>query len=225
MSTLAPAGAFVPPRRYQADNFGGDDHASRLLRRYRLGLGLWVCSILMLFVGLSSAYVVRRGIPIYDAASEAYSTAWKKLHLPMAILLVNTLLLIAASVAIEGARRVSRATYFSIVPQQEWKSEVWSVSSLLLLSGFISGQVVAWQQMRVRGEFLASGASAAFFYVLSGTHGVHAVIGLLMLAWIVLSALAHWSATRRYIVTDLAAWYLHSMTILWIYLLLFLLIA
>jgi len=232
MNTLAPnhvqqlTGGFVPPRDDHPNSFGGGNHSSsRLLRRYRLGVGLWVCSIVMLFVGLSSAYVVRRGIPTYDAASATYSTAWEKLHLPMAILVVNTLVLIAASLTIEVARRVSRAAYFASVPKKEWKSvQLWSVSSLLLLTAFIAGQVVAWQQMQAKGEFLASGARAAFFYVLSGTHAVHAVIGLFLLAWIVLSALAHRSAMRRYMATDLTAWYLHSMTILWIYLLTFLLI-
>ena len=230
MSTIAAsciqqgAGSVTPPGNYDSGDFGGDDSAW-LLRRYRLGLGLCVCAIVMLFVGLTSAYVVRRGISAYDPASGAYSTAWEPLRLPLALLVVNTLVLIAASITIEVARRASRAVSCAIVPKQEdHAAQVWSVSSLLLLAGFIAGQTVAWQQLRASGELLTSGARPAFFYVLTGTHAAHAVIGLFLVAWIVLSGLTHRSAMRRYIATDLTAWYLHSMTALWIYLFVFLLI-
>lgn len=228
MSTLAPlavrqsAGNLLPPGGLDHGDFGDDDNIARLLRRYRLGLGLCVCAIAMLFVGLTSAYVVRRGIPTFDPASGAYSTAWEPLHLPLALLFVNTLLLSAASVTLEFARRTARVAYR--VPKQKIHANLWTVLSLVLLAGFIAGQAGAWQQLRARGEFLASGARTAFFYVLTGTHAAHAIIGLLLVAWIALLGRTQ-SISRRYIATDLTAWYLHSMTALWIYLLVFLLTA
>jgi cytochrome c oxidase subunit 3 len=229
MSTIAAnctqqgAGSVTPPGSYDFGDFGGDDSA-RLLRRYRLGLGLCVCAIVMVFVGLTSAYVVRRGIPAYDPASGAYSTSWEPLRLPLALLVVNTMLLVAASLTIEVARRASLAASCVWVPKKESHSaQVWSLSSLLLLAGFIAGQALVWQQLRASGEFSTSGARTAFFYVVTGTHAAHAVFGLFLVAWIVLSGLAHRSDTRRYITTDMTAWYLHSMTALWIYLFAFLL--
>src|SRR5215472_12043142 len=164
MSTIAAncpqqgAGSVTPPGNYEFGDFGRGDSA-RLLRRYRLGLGLCVCAIVMLFVGLTSAYVVRRGIPAYYSASGAYSTAWEPLHLPLALLVVNTLLLVAASLTIEVARRASLAASCAAVPKRKSRSaQVWSLSSLLLLAGFIAGQTVAWQQLRASGELLTSGA-------------------------------------------------------------------
>src|SRR6516225_911475 len=154
MSTIAAnctqqgAGSVTPPGSYDFGDFGGHDTA-RLLRRYRLGLGLCVCAIVMLFVGLTSAYVVRRGIPAYDPTSGTYSTAWEPLHLPLALLVVNTLVLIAASLTIEVARRASLAASCAPVPKQKSHSaQRWSLSSLLLLAGFIAGQKLAWQQLR-----------------------------------------------------------------------------
>ena len=79
-----------------------------LLRRYRLGLALFVAAVAMLFVGFSSAYVVRRDIPTYDAGTGAYSTAWEPLRLPVTLLLINTCLLIGASGALEAVRRRAR---------------------------------------------------------------------------------------------------------------------
>lgn len=219
------AGGLVPPRNSREDNFGGDDASSRLILRYRLGLGLWVCSIVMLFVGLSSAYVVRRGIPAYDAASGAYSIVWETVHLPLALLFGNALILVAASLTIEVARRVARKHISGFPQKDEHPPQIWSVLSLVLLAGFVTGQALVWKQLRAQGELLATGARIAFFYVLSGTHAAHAIAGVFLLAWVVVLGRVHRPALQRYVTTDLTAWYLHSMTVLWICLLAFLLTA
>jgi len=60
--------------------------------------------------------------------------------------------------------------------------------------------------------------------VLTGTHALHALIGALAIAAIAAFS-AQISSVRRYLAVDLAAWYLHSMTVFWIYLLCFLMFA
>ena len=220
MSVLSPA--VVPDSARGAGppqvtgRFSGDGDDFRvLLRRYRLGLALSVSAILMLFIGFSSAYVVRRGIPTYDPGTGAYSAAWEPLVLPIGLLAINSLILVGASVTMEMARRTVR-----IVGRKP--ASIWINVSLLLSVGFIAGQGIAWGLMRSRGGFLSSGASTAFFYVITGTHALHALVGVLALGWI---AIRHttWVAWRRYLAVDLTAWYLHSMTVLWIYLFCFLL--
>lgn len=95
-----------------------------------------------------------------------------------------------------------------------------SLSSFLVVL-FFAGQGLAWRELRMHDVLLSTGAHSAFFYLLTGTHAFHAVLGLAAMTWISLRA-RHWSISRRYITTDLVAWYLHSMTALWVYLLLFL---
>jgi cytochrome c oxidase subunit 3 len=190
------------------------------LGRYRLGVALYIVSVVMLFVGFSSAYVVRRGIPTFEAATGAYSTQWEPLHLPVELLLVNTLLLLGSSVALENSRRRSRVSWAS---REEQKGSIlgWILLSLSLSLGFIMGQGIAWHMLRSDGHFLASGARTAFFYILSGTHAFHAIVGIALLAWIVLRQ-RPWLPARRFLAVDLIAWYLHAMTALWIYLFAFL---
>src|SRR3954470_740752 len=95
-----------PPNGPEVPTLGGPRSRFTLrLRRYRLALALWIASIVMLFVGFSSAYVVRRGIPTYETVTGAYSATWEPLPLPIGLLIINTLLLIAASGSIELARR------------------------------------------------------------------------------------------------------------------------
>jgi cytochrome c oxidase subunit 3 len=197
-------------------------HPARL-RRYRLGLALYIMSVIMLFVGFSSAYVVRRGIPTYESVSGTYSINWEPLELPLGLLLANTLVLVGASFAMEKARRQTQAI--------AWKREAglrfgfeWILLSWLLCVGFVAGQGIAWRSLWTKGHFVTSGARTAFFYLLTATHAFHAVLGVAALTWIAFSY-KRWFALKRCTAVDLVAWYLHAMTLLWIYLFVFLWLA
>lgn len=192
-----------------------------LLRRYRLGLALFVAAVVMLFVGFSSAYVVRRSIPTYDARTGAYSSAWEPSRLPVALLFLNTCLLVGASGALEVVRRRAR---LRTLRREDFDrgTGVWLNAALLLGTGFLVGQGIAWRLLSASGQLLTTGARTAFFYVLTGTHAVHAVLGILALLVIAVFR-ARMSLLQSYLAVDLTAWYVHSMTSLWVYLLCFLL--
>jgi cytochrome c oxidase subunit 3 len=207
------------PAAYSGD---GDESDGSLLRRYRLGLALFITGVVMLFVGFSSAYLVRRGIPTYDAASGGYSAVWEPLRLPLGLLLINTALLVSASVSSEIARRRCAFAYTGSGVRKA--AFPWIYAAFCLGALFVAGQGLAWRVMGREGELPRTGARTAFFYVLTGAHALHAVIGLVVLAWI-LVRFTHWTDVRRHIAIDLTGWYLHSMTVLWIYLLCFLLFA
>ena len=83
---------------------------------------------------------------------------------------------------------------------------------------------MAWHELASNGQFLSTGARIGFFYVLTSTHALHALIGVLAIAAITIFG-AQIPSVRRSLVVDIAAWYLHSMTVFWIYLLCFLMFA
>ncbi|HWC16632.1 MAG TPA: cytochrome c oxidase subunit 3 [Terriglobales bacterium] len=194
-----------------------------MLRRYRLALALWLCSIGMVFVAFSSAYVVRRGVPTYETETGAYSTHWDTLHIPVPLLLINSLLLAGAAVAMEVARRRSQAAAHES-QDRTGSSWIWTGASSLLVLGFLVGQALVWNALSRNGESMASGARAAFFYLLTGAHALNVALGLIAVIYTVIRG-RHWSMNKRYVATDLSAWYMHAMTLLWIYLLGFLLFA
>ena len=47
---------------------------------------------------------------------------------------------------------------------------------------FLVGQLLAWQQLNAEGYFLANNPANAFFYLLTGLHGLHLLGGLVALA-------------------------------------------
>ena len=83
---------------------GSSDYGERL-RRARLGLVVGLTAVVMLFVGFTSALLVRRGLPTFDQQTNTYSRDWIPIQLPWTLLLINTGILLASTITIELARR------------------------------------------------------------------------------------------------------------------------
>jgi cytochrome c oxidase subunit 3 len=168
----------------------------------RILLWAFLGTVCMLFIGFTSAYIVRRG-----------GADWQPVPLPW-LLWVNTAVLFASSVTVELARRRQAAWRLA-----EVRPFVDATGALGFL--FLAGQVMAWQQLRALGVFLASNPHSSFFYLLTGVHGLHLLGGLVWLARVAARA-------RRLAVAPgtnslaLFATYWHFLAGLWIYLLLLL---
>lgn len=52
------------------------------------------------------------------------------------------------------------------------------VISGLLTFGFLAGQLIVWRQLAAAGHYAAGNPANAFFYLLTGVHGLHIVGGL-----------------------------------------------
>ncbi len=199
------------------------DYRGRL-RRARLGLAVALTPIVMLFVSFTSAYVVRQGLPTLDERTGTYVRDWLSVNLPMAILLINTVLLVMSSITMELARRQigRRATLdpVSSIPGVSIgieRSLPWLEATVALGLGFLGGQYLAWRELASRGFYLATSPSSSFVYLLTVTHAVHLAGGLLVLFYAVAASRLHRRIESQYIVVDTAAWYWHFMALLWIY--------
>lgn len=194
------------------------------LRRYRLGLMVGLAAVVMLFVSLTSAYIVRQGLGSWDMATNRYISDWKPLSLPLAMLIVNTVLLLASSVTIEKARRaalqdlaVAPITAMPGIAEDRQKPAPWLPITLALGLGFLTGQLLAWRELARRGFYLATSPSSSFFYVLTGMHALHLVGGIVALLYAAATVFRSRALERRRIVLDVTAWYWHFMALLWLY--------
>src|SRR5208283_3613669 len=158
---------------------GSPDYGSRL-RRARLGLVVAIAPIVMLFVAFTSAYIVRQGLPTLDQKTNAYVRDWTPVDLPIALLLVNTGLLLLSSMAAELARRqITRqaasgpSSSIPDVALGPGKGLPWLGITFVLGGGFLTGQWIAWRVLAERGFYLASSASSSFVYLLTATHAIH----------------------------------------------------
>jgi cytochrome c oxidase subunit 3 len=95
---------------------------------------------------------------------------WGHVRIP-SILWATTGLLMASSVTLEGARRRlrrdDRAGFFRLT--------AWTTA---LAGLFLAGQLTAWFQILHSGIVLAGNPHAWFIFLFSGLHGLHIVLGL-----------------------------------------------
>jgi len=178
----------------------------------------------MIFVSLTSAYVVRRGLPTLDEHSNTYVRDWIPVDLPITLLLLNTTLLLVSSIAAELARRqitrqAALAPIRSIpgVSLGEGKGFPWLGTTAVLGGGFLVGQWMAWRELADRGFYLATSASSSFVYLLTAAHAVHLAGGILVLLYASAVSLLHTPVEARRVVVDVTAWYWHFMFLLWLY--------
>ena len=200
---------------------GLPDYATRL-RRARLGILVALTPVLMLFVSFTSAYVVRQGLPTLDPNTNLLVKDWIPIKLPT-LLLVNTFVLVLSSIGMELARRQSRAQAHATLsgsqtlPNTFSKSMPWLSMTLILGLLFLFGQWTAWKQLAGSGFYVSTTPSSSFVYLLTGTHAVHLMGGILTLFIAGIASFLGINLLRRSIIVDVTAWYWHFMAVLWVY--------
>jgi cytochrome c oxidase subunit III len=213
-----------PPGGGDDDRGGrGPDYGARL-RRARLGLICAIATVSMVFISLTSAYIVRQGLPTYDDASKSYVRDWGEVQLPWLLLLVNTGLLLISSGTMEAARRsITRQAALAPVksiPGVSLGKErhfPWLGITVVLGFGFLIGQWMAWGELHNRGFYVDTNPSSSFAFLLTITHAVHLAGGMIALLWAVTTSLLRRPVESRRIVVDVTAWYWHFMAFVWVY--------
>ena len=168
---------------------------------------LWVAigSILMMFAGLTSAYIVKRS-----------QASWLMIEIPM-MFWYSTATILASSVTVQLALKALK------------KREMINYKRLLVVTAvlgvlFIVLQIAGFRQFAAQDIRLVgagSNASYSFLLAISGLHGIHVLGGVVALVVIAIRALN--SSTRSYssVPLEIAATYWHFVDALWIYLFIF----
>lgn len=192
------------------------------LTRYRLGLFFALSAVFMFFVAIVSVFFVAQGSGHVDANAR-YINEWLPTAIPP-LLWLNTLLLILSSITIEIARR---HMFREVHVMDEWlglgkpssaRAKPWVLATTVLGGLFLAGQLIAWQQLATQRIHMNTSPSSHSFYLITGVHGLHLLLGVLGLMGALLGLFVSKQMENRQIFVDLAAWYWHSMGILWLFL-------
>jgi cytochrome c oxidase subunit III len=167
---------------------------------------LWMAlgSIIMMFAGLTSAYVVRRN-----------QANWTSFELPL-IFWYSTAVIVLSSItmmlAVRNFKQRQMAKYRSLL-----------TATFVLGVIFVAMQAVGFTQFVKAGLALGKTSSVDFLYVIVGLHALHVIGGVVALA--VMFAKAFSVKVRNYssVPVEVMSTYWHFVDGLWIYLLLFLL--
>jgi cytochrome c oxidase subunit 3 len=167
--------------------------------RYYTGVTVVMISVLMFFMALVSAYVVRKG----------GSSDWVSFRFP-ALLWFNTVVLLLSSLTLEVARRHLTQSDFSAF--RRW----WTITTLLGVV-FLVGQLVVWRELFAEGVFMATNPASSFFYVFTGAHAVHVVGAVTALLFIAFRNFDR-SKVSRSTAVGVTAYFWHFLDGLWVFL-------
>jgi cytochrome c oxidase subunit 3 len=168
---------------------------------------LWVAigSILMMFAGLTSAFIVKSN-----------QVGWQTVVMPK-IFWISTTAILLSSITVQMALRSFR---------QREMNQYRLLIGLTLVLGivFVLLQWVGFQQLwEQRITFKGSGAGQ-FLYVIFGLHALHVIGGIITLIVMFIKAFVGKIKLYSPVPVEVAATYWHFVDILWIYLLIFFLI-
>ncbi len=174
------------------------------VNKWKFMVWLFIITIIMLFASQTSAYLVRRA-----------EGNWVEFDIPQ-IFWFSTLVLIISSVSM----------HFSLVSARKNNQGMLKLAvAITFIFGiaFLFMQYLGWQDLQQQGVFLKGNPSGSFFYVFTGLHMVHLLLGLGFLAATFIMAFLMKVNPKNTLIVEVSATAWHFLDLLWVYLFVFLL--
>jgi heme/copper-type cytochrome/quinol oxidase subunit 3 len=167
----------------------------------KLGMWAFLGSECLFFGALISSYLLYRGRSIQGPfPGQVYDIPYTSVS--SFVLLMSSLTMVLALSAIQrGDHRKLRA---------------WLLATALLGITFVGGQVFEFTVFINEGLTLSRNLFGSSFFVLTGFHGAHVTVGILMLLTLYGQSLAGRLPTERALRVELVGLYWHFVDIVWI---------
>lgn len=175
-------------------------------RIHPLKFTMWAAcaSIVMMFAGLSSAYIVKRS-----------QTNWLTFDIPL-IFWYSTAIILLSSVTLILSRK-------AFINREMRVYKRWLATTTLLGIVFVLLQYFGFTELWDSGITLTRNVAFSFLYIIVGLHAVHVLGGVVALIIMYLKSFSTRRKSYTSISIDLMNTYWHFVDLLWVYLLLFLL--
>lgn len=166
---------------------------------------LWVgiAGIVMMFAGLTSAYIVKRNL-----------ANWISFELPL-IFWFSTVTIVLSSFTIMVSRNYFRQGEMA---KYRWWLCITSILGIL----FVVMQTLGFMALWSNGITLTRNVSFSFLYIIVGLHALHVVAGVIALLVMLVKAFSRRTKMYSPVPIDLMSTYWYFVDFLWIYLLIFL---
>lgn len=184
-------------------------HEEKVGRSKKQMMWFAIVSLIMMFAGLTSAYVVSRG-----------RKDWVEIELPSeffwstGVILLSSLTLFLAKKAIQNGNK-SGGTILTVL--------TFILGSIFVFMQFAGFDSLVSEKIFLTGE--GSSVNASFIYVIVVAHLAHIAAGLIALLVMMIRALQGKYSATNILGFELGAIFWHFVDVLWIYLLLFLVFA
>jgi heme/copper-type cytochrome/quinol oxidase subunit 3 len=179
-------------------------HHEEGMSRGMAGMVLFIASEVMLFGGLFACYFYVRN------QAETWPPEGIEHELSVPIAAVLSVILISSSISahigILGLKRGSQSLF-----------KLGILGSIMLGTAFIGGQIWEWFTLMDEGLNAHSGVYGSTFYLITGFHGSHVIVGLLMLLVVMVRAVWNDFTPGRHLFADAAVLYWHFVDVIWVF--------
>jgi heme/copper-type cytochrome/quinol oxidase subunit 3 len=199
----APEDVRTPPvGRHGAKPQPGEHGWTHLgISNEKLAMWVFLGSECLLFGGLISTYLLYKNTAqtgprpheLYDIAFTSVSSF---------VLLMSSMTMVLALSAIQRA--------------DHERLRLWLITTALLGGVFISGQVYEFTSFVRRGMGFTTNPASGAFYTLTGFHGVHVSIGIMMLLSLVVMSVRGRLPAERAELVEIFGLYWHFVDVVWI---------
>jgi cytochrome c oxidase subunit 3 len=177
----------------------------------RYGMALFISSEVMFFVSFFWNYFNYFFYP--DKMGTAFAPVWPPQGVttidPFAIPLFNTMTLLLSGTTITWAHHA--------LLEGDNKNLVRGLGVTILLGlAFLCGQ--AWEYTHSPFPFYHGGIFSSSFFIATGFHGLHVIIGTIFLIVCFFRARAGQFSIERHFGFEAAAWYWHFVDVVWLFL-------
>jgi len=179
------------------------DHAatSTGLPSMKLAMWLFLASDCLLFGALISTYVLYRGASFVGPyPADVFDIPYTSVS--SFVLLASSLTMVLALSAIQRG--------------DPSRMRVWLLATAMLGLTFVGGQVYEFTTFAEEGLTLSTNVFSTSFYVLTGFHGAHVTVGILMLLTLVGVSFGGRITQERAQTVEIVGLYWHFVDIVWI---------
>jgi cytochrome c oxidase subunit III len=169
---------------------------------HKFAMWIGIGSIIMMFAGLTSAYIVKRDQP-----------AWTSFEFPRSFW-YSTVVILISSLTMQMALKTFRER-----KMQQYRILISGTAFLGLL--FIGLQLLSFRQIWNSGVTFRGSGAGQFLYVIAGLHALHVLGGIIALLVTFVRAFAAKRRSYNTVPLEVVATYWHFVDILWIYLFIF----
>jgi cytochrome c oxidase subunit 3 len=182
----------------------------------KMGMWIFLVTEILFFGGLFLAYIVYRSWypDLYTAASEELNTLWGA---------VNTLVLIGSSLTVAMAIRsaqlnqqkgivinlaitIALACVFMVIKYFEYSHK--------FHIGILPGENYTYTGI----DHPKANIFFSIYYMMTGLHGVHVIIGIGLMIWLLVKARAGAFSSEYYTPVEITGLYWHLVDVIWIFL-------
>jgi heme/copper-type cytochrome/quinol oxidase subunit 3 len=179
-------------------------HTSTGLSNEKLGMWLFLGSECLLFGGLITTFMLYRSKDVEGMAGPPVSDLYDIPFTSVSsfVLLMSSLTMVLSLSAIQRA--------------DHRRARTWLLTTAMLGASFVAGQVYEFTAFVREGLGYTTNLQSSAFYTLTGFHGVHVTLGILMLISLFVMSLRGRLPAERSETVEIVGLYWHFVDIVWI---------